>query len=261
MTKLKLLVAGVLVLGLLFSAAVVLASPAAPAPLSRPGKIVTPKAPGAVANAKVAVRGSDDQHGNGKPMMVVGPVKVFQGTVEAVGSNSLQLKLGSGDVDTFVVSDTVKINIVGVNANAKLSDVSVGSRALVQAQSGADNSLVAIRIFVFPAPKPEKIQRVGIVTAFTPGVSITIRGPSGVGDENEDEHVMTGTQTLETTFTVTTATVILPAGRASQLAVGSRVTIVAPNAAAQGGQMVAQIIIVHPAKGADVDKRNEDSDK
>ncbi len=292
MKNLRLLLVGMLVIGLLASTAVVLASPIVSDPASKPGGPITPGmratdlaltltallpvqstpgavasdeaethpgkhpekvVPGAKANGKAVGRTNDKSNENedeneneNETHEGLGQRQVFQGTVEAVGTNSLGLKLTSGDVVTFVVSDTVKINILGVNAHAMLSDVTVGSRALVLAQPVANGSPIAFLINVFPA-KPERIQRVGIVTAFTPGVSITIQGPSGIKGVDD----MTSTQNISTTFIIISSTVILPADRASQLKVGTRVTIIAPNAAAQGGQMVAQGIVIHPANETD----------
>ena len=79
--------------------------------------------------------------------------------------------------------------------------------------------------------KPTKIHRVGVVIAYTPGVSITIQ------DKNGNEF----------TFTLTGETKLLPAERAEELAVGSRVTIIAPRDPASGGVTVKGIVI-HPAK-------------
>jgi hypothetical protein len=72
--------------------------------------------------------------------------------------------------------------------------------------------------------------RVGWVTAYTPGSSITIEGHDG----------------SFSTFSLTSSVKILPPGRASQLAVGSRVTILAKADPSTGGWM-AFGIVVHPA--------------
>ncbi len=72
--------------------------------------------------------------------------------------------------------------------------------------------------------------RVGWVTAYTPGASITIEGQDG----------------SLFTFSLTNNIKILPMKRSSQLAVGSRVTILAKRVPSTGGWM-AFGIVVHPA--------------
>ncbi len=72
--------------------------------------------------------------------------------------------------------------------------------------------------------------RVGWVTAYTPGASITIEGQDG----------------SLFTFSLTNNIKILPMKRSSQLAVGSRVTILAKRDPSTGG-WTAFGIVVHPA--------------
>jgi hypothetical protein len=79
--------------------------------------------------------------------------------------------------------------------------------------------------------KPNKVHRVGIVTEYTEGSSITIQDKDG--------------NTF--TFAITSETKLLPAERAETLEVGSRVTIIAPRDPASGGVKVKGIVI-HPAK-------------
>ncbi len=71
---------------------------------------------------------------------------------------------------------------------------------------------------------------VGWVTAYTPGSSITIQGHNG----------------SLATFSLTANTKILPASRAGELAVGSRVTILARRDPSIHG-WIAFGIVVHPA--------------
>ncbi len=81
--------------------------------------------------------------------------------------------------------------------------------------------------------KPPKVHRVGIVTAYTPGTSITIQAKNG----------------MTYTFTLTESIKILPLERAEQLAVGRRVTIIAPRDVTSGGWRVLGVV-VHPAAEA-----------
>jgi len=72
---------------------------------------------------------------------------------------------------------------------------------------------------------------VGIVTEYTAGNSITIQDKDGIAY----------------TFAITGEIKFLPAERAGSLAVGSRVTIIAPRDPANGGVTVNGIVI-HPEK-------------
>lgn len=88
---------------------------------------------------------------------------------------------------------------------------------------------VARAIIAIPG-KPTIVHRVGTVTEYTPGISITILAVDG--------------NTYPFTFTADTR--ILPADRAVELAVGSRVTVIAPR---DPGALswTATGIVVHPA--------------
>jgi hypothetical protein len=114
----------------------------------------------------------------------------------------------------------------------------VGARVLVQAAQAADTQLwTAVHVVVQTATSSETESEettpahvVGTVTAYTAGSSITVQGADG---------------TLAT-YALTATTKILPAARASLLAVGARVTIIAAPASA-GGTPTATGIVVHPA--------------
>ena len=100
---------------------------------------------------------------------------------------------------------------------------------MVQAIRDQSDNLVARSVMVIPG-KPAKAHRVGIVTAYSPGESITIE------DKNGDTF----------TFSLNDDTKLLPPGRAETLAVGSRVTVIAPRDPASGGTL-AKGIVIHPA--------------
>ncbi len=101
--------------------------------------------------------------------------------------------------------------------------------AMVQARRDESNNLVARSIMIIPG-KPVRTHRVGEVTAYTEGESITILAKDG----------------NSYTFTLTADTKILPPERAEELAVGSWVTIIAPRDPASLG-WTAQGIVVHPS--------------
>ena len=77
------------------------------------------------------------------------------------------------------------------------------------------------------------VHRVGIVTAYTAGSSITIEAVDG----------------KPYTFVVSPDTKILPESRVDLLVVGARVTIIAPRDVT-GGPAAATGIVVHPAASA-----------
>ena len=257
MKKLQATVIIALMLGLFFSAANVFANAAPDKPRLTPGAKATEKAiqratqgqggqdngqgggtnphdgnngpsakntPGAKATEKAAERATQ---GLGKPK---GQRVTYRGIVSAVGGNSLTLDLSSGGSQTFQVTDATRIHIPTLGS-ASLADVHDGVQAMVQVLKH-DSSLTAVYITVVPG-KPQPVHRVGIVTAYTPGVSITVLAKDG----------------QSSTFLVTPETKILPAERASQLQIGSRVTIISRRDVT-GGPLTAQGIVVHPQSSA-----------
>src|ERR1051325_87471 len=108
--------------------------------------------------------------------------------------------------------------------------IQAGMSVMIQAIRDQSYHLVALRVMAIPG-KPSKIHRVGIVTEYTAGKSITIK------DKKGDTY----------SFTLNSDTKLLPAERVDSLAVGSLVTIIAPRDPASGGVTVKGIVI-HPAK-------------
>ncbi len=251
MKKLQITVAIALLMGLLFTAANVFASPAnLEKPRQTPGAKATEKA---IARATQAPGGGHANNGQGsqntpgakatdqaakateraakhettgvdKPK---GQRLTYHGTVSAVGGDSLTLTLDGGGAQTFAVSSTTRIHIPTLGGSASLSSVNVGVQALVQVLKN-DASYTALFIKVVPG-KPQPVHRVGVVTAYTPGASITVMDKDG----------------QSSTFLLTPDTKILPPDRASQLGVGSRVTIISRRDVT-GGPLTAQGIVVHP---------------
>jgi hypothetical protein len=153
----------------------------------------------------------------------------FSGEVTAVGDGSLTIKTKAGDEVSFLVTEDTAIKIPTLGKQATLADIQVGVHAIVRALEGEDGSLTALQISVAPG-KPLPKHHVGEVTAYEPGVSITIKAHDG----------------NEYTFLITQDTKILPAARADELAVGRRVTIISRRDVT-GGPFTAQGIVVHPA--------------
>jgi hypothetical protein len=245
-------------LGLLFSAANVFADSALAA---RP-----PHTPGAKATEKAAQHSNNSNNGNngqgngqgaektpgakatekaiehatrgaGKPTK--GKRATYRGTVTAVGGSSLTLGLDGGGSKTFAVTGATSIHIPTLGKEATLADLHTGVQAMVQVLAD-DASLTALSIHVVPG-KPEPVHRVGVVTAYTPGASITVQDKKGGSS----------------TFLQTPDTKILPKDRAGQLGIGSLVTIISRRDPT-GGPLTAQGIVVHPPKGTEEPEGTEE---
>ncbi len=180
-----------------------------PGPQHTPG--VPPVTPGAQA--------TEHANTNGRP-------QVFHGTISAVDSSSLTLTLTDGSSKTFSLNNQTRINIPGPNGSG--AALQVGMRAVVMAFTDQNNNLVARAVMAIPG-QPLRVHRVGWVTAYTAGSSITIRAMDG----------------STSTLALTGNTKILPANSANQLAVGSFVTIIAPRVPSAMG-WTAIGIVVHP---------------
>lgn len=270
MKKVQMTVVVGVLLSLLFSAANVFANPVIGSkPHQTPGAKATVKAddratkaqdnngnrqdgyktPGAQATENAIGRATEGQNGNNKPgakatekadnraTQVKGKPKgdrvTYRGTVAAVGQDSLTLSLEGGGSKTFVIAPSTQIRIPTLSGNATLADVHVGDQALVQVLKN-DPSQTALFVSVVPG-KPAPVHRVGTVTAYTPGVSITILDHTGSGSS---------------TFLIAPETKILPKDRANELGIGSLVTIISRRDVT-GGPLTAQGIVVHPKQATE----------
>ncbi len=214
MKSIRVLVVIGVALAMLFSAASVFASPATSPDLSASRLGGTPAmTPGAKATEKAL-------HGKGKK-------EIYRGIVATVGSGSLSLTLADGSSQAFAVTADTKVKVPSLGRAATLADITPEMRVVVQARK-TDAGLTALRIAVIPG-RPTRIHRVGVVTAYTAGSSISIQDKDG----------------NSFTFALTADTKILPQERAGQLAVGSRVTIISRRDVT-GGPAAAQAIVVHP---------------
>ncbi len=156
-----------------------------------------------------------------------GKPQIFRGTISAVNSTSLTLTLGDGSSQTIGLTPDTRIHFPGPNNTS--ATLQIGMQVMVMAFTDQNNNLVARAVMMIPG-QPMRVHRVGWVTAYTPGASITIQASDG----------------NLYTFTLTAGTQILPTSLASQLAVGSRVTIIAPRVPSALG-LTATGIVVHPA--------------
>jgi len=132
-----------------------------------------------------------------------------------------------GALMTFVVTSETQVKIPRLK-DTKITDLKVGQDVTIKGTKAEDGALTALKITLIPG-KYEKYSRVGEVTDYQPGVSITIT------DKNNELF----------TFKVTEDTIILPKDRANELAVGRRVTIIMPRDVT-GGEPTAKKIVVHP---------------
>jgi hypothetical protein len=182
-----------------------------------------PKTPGAQATNKADEKATKEA---GEPPK--GKHENFKGTVSAADASSITLTLRDGSSVTIGISTDTRLKFPGKKDSAPTS-IQAGMNAMVQAIRDESNNLVARAIMVIPG-KPTKIHRVGTVTAYEAGKSITIQDKDGNSFE----------------FSLNAETKVLPVDRAGGLTVGSRVTVIAPRDPASGGVTVIGIVI-HPA--------------
>ena len=209
---------------LLFVSTQAFAEPAKLPAANTPGANETQKAEGNAT--KQAEKLNNQANQAGKPK---GKHEHFKGTVAAVNSGSVTLTLRDGSSVTIGLTADTRIKFPGHKDSAPTS-VQPGMTVNVQAIRDENDQLVARMMLVIPG-KPSKIHRVGIVTAYTAGTSITIQDKAG----------------NTYTFAITGEIKLLPPERAGELAVGSRVTIIAPRDPASGG-VTLKGIVVHPPK-------------
>ncbi len=170
--------------------------------------------PGAQATQKAT------EHANkhkGKP-------EHYKGVILSADSGSITLDVLGSNVTIGLNAET-RIHIPGGSGGI----LQPGLTAMVIAYRDETSNLIASSVQVIPG-KPVQVHRVGIVTAYSPGVSITIQAHDG----------------NEYTFSIAADFIILPAERADQLAVGALVTIIAPRDVAST-TWTAIGVVVHPA--------------
>jgi hypothetical protein len=180
-----------------------------------------PSAQGATAQASHVPGAQATAHADlhGKP-------QIYRGTLTAVDASSLTMTLGDGSSITIGLTPDTKIHVAGPNSAG--DTLLPGMQVVVMALTDQNNALVARMVVAIPG-QPERAHRVGTVTAYAPGSSITIQATDG----------------NSYTFGLTADTKILPQDRAGDLKVGSLVTIIAPRVPSSLG-WTAKGIVVHP---------------
>src|SRR5512143_977022 len=121
--------------------------------------------PGPPANPQ-----SNSQAGlHGKPT-------IYRGTIQLVSSSSLTLTLVDGSSVTMGITPDTKIRVPGPKANG--DTLVVGMHVVAMAITDSNNNLVARAVMAIPG-QPVRVHRVGTVTAYTAGSSITIKATDG----------------------------------------------------------------------------------
>ncbi len=181
----------------------------------------------------------DSRHPGGKPPVTPGAQAtaqaafphgqptIIRGTLTAVSSTSITLNPDDGSAaQTIGLTSDTHINVPGPKSQG--DTLLVGMHVIVMAFPDQNNALVARAVLVIPG-QPVRVHRVGTVTAYTAGSSITIKATDG--------NVYT--------FALTANTQILPAN--STIQTGALVTIVAPR---DPSTLVwtATAIVVHPSQ-------------
>jgi hypothetical protein len=156
-----------------------------------------------------------------------GKTEFFTGTISAVDGVSLTLTLRNGSSVTMSLAANTRATALGSEGRPRPANLAAGQSVLVRAVRDAAGELTARMVLVSPS-QPVRVHLVGTVTAYTPGVSITITTMDGASH----------------TFAITDKTSIQPSGGAASLTVGSRVTIVAPRDAASGPATALGIVVL-----------------
>jgi hypothetical protein len=243
MILLVLIVAGVFIVGNVF---------AAPTGLSSDGK--SGKTPGAQATLqaeKWVTNHPEKTKGPQNAQASQGKKYNFRGTVASMTDTLLMVTLKDGSIVSVTITLDTAINFPGMKsqngevtatplptATASATEtptatpgvIPVGSQVIVHAFKETDGTYTALSIMFIPG-KPELIHRVGVVTAYVPGVSIEIT-------------TTTGEVTL---FLLTAETKYLPIELFSTLGIGSTVTIISPRDT-MGGPATAMGVVIHTAE-------------
>lgn len=197
--------------------------------------------PGAKATEK-AVEKTAEAAGEGEKEKQ-GPKQNFKGTIDSINTENLVVKLADGTLTQPVLIDAkTKIKIPGMGKSAALADLKAGMGVAVQAMTDKDGNLVARQIHLVPG-KPTKLHRVGTVSNYNAGASLTVTDVDG----------------QSTTFIINADTKILPKDRQNLLKDGAFVTVICPRSFASGDP-VAKGIVVHPeGSGPGQPDESEDS--
>jgi len=189
------------------------------------------KTPGAQATAQ-AIRKAEADLNKLKTEKVKTQKSVnFKGEIVSSVEGSLVISLRDGTLLTVILTEGTDVKIPGKKTD--LSDLPtgliVGLKVTVKGVLEADGTLTAQKISVIPG-KPVKMSNVGVVSAYTPDVSIEITDKKG--------GIFVYLLDLNTKY--------LPAERIAELQVGTLVTIISPRDVT-GAPVKATGVVIHPA--------------
>jgi hypothetical protein len=193
--------------------------------------VTAKKTPGAQATAQAIRKAGADVDGlvaeHGKPQKAVN----LRGEIVSAVEGSLVISLRDETLLTVILTEDTIIKIPG--KNTELSDMAtgllVGLKVTVKGVLAEDGSLTAQKISVIPG-KPVKMSNVGVVSAYTPDVSIEITDKKG--------EIFVYLLDLNTKY--------LPVERMAELQVGTLVTIISPRDVT-GAPVIAAGVVIHPA--------------
>jgi hypothetical protein len=157
-----------------------------------------------------------------------GKPQILRGTISDVQASSITLTLADGSSVPVGITPQTKIHVPGPQSAG--DTLVIGMRAVVMAFNDPNGGGLVARMVIAIPGQPVRAHRVGTVTEYTAGSSITIQAKDG----------------KLYTFALTADTKILPEERAADLAVGSVVTVIAPRVPSSTG-WTARGIVVHPA--------------
>ena len=152
------------------------------------------------------------------------------GLVKSVSPDQVTLTLGDGSDVVVQLGSAAQAQVSANGLGTTLSNLLTNQQVNILAHTGTNQSLIADNIQVV-ADASATPHRVGVVTDYQPGVSLTIADSTG----------------QSSTFQLTADTRILPVDNTSQLGTGSHVTVMTNNSNNGAGPLTATGIVVHPA--------------
>jgi hypothetical protein len=106
----------------------------------------------------------------------------YSGVISGVSNDLLTLKLGDGSTVNVKLGTNTQTNVPSLGVNATVNGLLVNQQANVTAHADANQSLVADEVQVNPGTVNADVSldpTLSLVTAYQPGVSITVKDNSG----------------------------------------------------------------------------------
>lgn len=174
-----------------------------------------------VTQAPVTVNSKGNGHG--KPEKAK---NVLNGSVSSVDGNTVVITLKDGSTVNVTLDANTSLKVPTLKDTTGYT-FTPGQRLVAKVVENEDGTYSVSQAHVIPG-KPEKIHRVGTVTEYLPGVSITVTDKFG----------------NTTTFALSADSRILSEDGTAAVTVGSVVTIISPRDVT-GGELSAKGIVVH----------------